>query len=129
MPDPAVVPAPMTTTTVTTTAPAAPPAANVPAVAPGVGTSEYAATKFAVYLGIAAAVVGLILDYLPALQSAVPGASKWTGPVLAIAGLAASILATLGYQVTRTNVKVAALNAAAAPSSVTAAQAAVNLGK
>jgi hypothetical protein len=95
---------------------------------PGVATSEYAVTKLAVVLSILASVVGVVLDTLPQLQAAVPGASHWTGPVLAVVGVVGTVLTALGYQVTRASVKAAAHAAATAPA-VTVEAAAANLAK
>ena len=102
------------------------------APSPGKDSSEYSVTKITLILTTIASVVGVATDLLQSLSTAMPG-SKWIGPALTIAGLIGSVLAALGYQVTRAQVKVAAHNAAgvaAAGATEAAADiAAGNLGK
>ncbi|HQR17698.1 MAG TPA: hypothetical protein PK948_04990 [Gemmatimonadales bacterium] len=102
----------------------------MPDTTPGNTTSEFTATKWTAILGAAAVVVGTLVDILTQLQPTLGGA-QWFGPVLAILGFVGSVLATLGYTWSRTQVKVAAHTAAgdAAVAQSNADAAAANLGK
>ena len=95
-------------------------ATPAPAVAPGVQTSEFTVTKLATILTVVATVVGVLTDFAQSISTAMPG-SKWIGLLLATLGIIGTVLTALGYQVTRSQVKVAAHNAAASSAEATEA--------
>jgi hypothetical protein len=82
---------------------------TVPPPTPGASTSEYLVTKVTLALTIAASVVGVLLDVL---QNPAVAAFPWAGKALSALGLIATVLTSIGYQVTRAQVKVAAHDAA-----------------
>ncbi len=86
--------------------------AEVPAVTPGVQTSEYAATKWVTILAAVAFGLGIVMDVLTAVSTSFP-ALAWVGPVLNVVGMVSALLAQLGYNRGRVIVKAAALNATA----------------
>lgn len=100
----------------------------VPAVSPGTGTSEHAITKTFIWLSLAAALIGALTDFFQNLLKMTPN-NTWIGSILTILGLVGALLAALGYQYSRTQVKVAAANAAQTAALAAAADAAANLGK
>ena len=74
----------------------------------GKETTEYAVTKGVGLMAKVAVVLGAVLAVLPGIVESFPADSKvalWGGLALAALGVAAQVLAALGYQVSRTRVK------------------------
>lgn len=93
----------------------------------GSTTTEYKATMIAVILSSLATVVGIAMNFLDVIQQAgVTG--KWVAIVTTVVGVLGTVLSALGYTVTRSAVKKAAIAASAATPTAAPAAAAANLG-
>lgn len=97
-------------------------------ITPGSETSEFKMTKIAMYLSIAAAVVGAAQTALGSIQATFP-AWGWVGGVLSALGILGTVLASLGYSSARASVKAASLNAAGLVKSAEASAAAAALAR
>lgn len=93
----------------------------------GTTTSEYSATKLVIYMGIAAMVIGFATDVLTALSVLAPQWA-WIGVALMVAGKLTALLKALGYDATRKQIKIAALNAAGNVAVSSPSSAAASLG-
>lgn len=110
--------------------------ATLPVVTPGSQTSEFNLAKIVTTAGT---VIAILFGLLSQAQGVIPGGSKAAGYIaaaLAVLGIVMKILVTLGYTDSRTQQKVAAINAAgaaAAAQTITVAKtpeaAAAELGK
>ncbi|HEY2848345.1 MAG TPA: hypothetical protein VGI97_00580 [Gemmatimonadaceae bacterium] len=90
-------------------------------------TTEWKVTIVASVLSILVTVVGVASNFLDVVQQAgVTG--KWVSIATTIVGVLGTVLTALGYQVTRSAVKKAAVTASTGTPTVTPAVAAANIG-
>lgn len=85
------------------------PASTLPTPTPGAQTSEFSLTKLAMIIGTIATI---LFGLLSQVQGLIPGGSKEAGYIaaaLAVCAMALKLASLFGYQSSRTDVKVAAI--------------------
>lgn len=92
----------------------------LPAVTPGVETSEFKLTKVAMICAFVVAICGGVTEALTQVGTLAPGL-KWVGAALGIVALVSGVASQIAYTITRGTVKAAALDAGAQVASAASA--------
>ena len=102
-------------------------------LAPGTSTSEGKGSKIVVVIASVVAALGTIATVLDSVTAIVPASTKGLGMWLAVAGAVVAGLTQIAYTISRSAVKVAAIQAGNAvpldPTPAATSTAAANLGK